>query len=363
MSSRAVSFPALAGLAICALGCNPNVTVGQESPTFGTGTGTEGSGSGTAGSDPDTGGGSNSDTGGGSNSDTSGGSNSDTGGGSNSDTGGASTTADTDSGPKFDLPVPDSPGAGGAPCKKVDLLFMVDNSDSMQPKQSNLIANFPAFISGMQSALINVDSYHVGVVTSEPNEGNPEPCRQTGDLVTGTSGRDSSNQPCGPGATHTYAEGFRYMTEIDDLPATFSCAAQVGTAAPGHEAQAGAVIAALELARNEVGGCNESFSRSDALLVVVIITDEEDEYTRPHLDYRRWFDALVAAKSGIETNIAMLSILTYSTIGGSFGATLGPLTERFTHHKLADINGDYGPAFEDLLSVIATACEDFTPPQ
>ena len=68
---------------------------------------------------------------------------------------------DTDDGPAGG----DEAGAGG--CKKVDLLFVIDNSGSMEDEQANLIASFPAFIDGIRNQLADTEGYHVGVTTSD----------------------------------------------------------------------------------------------------------------------------------------------------------------------------------------------------
>src|SRR5687768_4092276 len=57
--------------------------------------------------------------------------------------------------------IPDSPKLEMG-CRKVDFLFVVDNSGSMAANQAQLLASFPGFIQGMQDALAGVvDSYHV----------------------------------------------------------------------------------------------------------------------------------------------------------------------------------------------------------
>src|SRR5688572_8631367 len=67
------------------------------------------------------------------------------------DTGGTTATLDTTSttGDKLDLPgsagtVADDGGRAG--CEKVDFLFVVDNSASMEDEQQNPVASFPGFI-------------------------------------------------------------------------------------------------------------------------------------------------------------------------------------------------------------------------
>ena len=48
--------------------------------------------------------------------------------------------------------------------KDVDILFMIDNSPSMSPKQAALAKNIPKFIEKIESFGVN---YHVGIITSD----------------------------------------------------------------------------------------------------------------------------------------------------------------------------------------------------
>lgn len=70
------------------------------------------------------------------------------------------------------------------------------------------LASFPGFITGIENSLENVDSYHVGVITSDNDSGNEPGCKSLGDLVTQTSGFNSSNMVCGP-----LSSGLRFATD------------------------------------------------------------------------------------------------------------------------------------------------------
>src|SRR5690606_38029790 len=140
---------------------------------------------------------------------------------------------------------------GDESCAKVDLLFVIDNSGSMADEQAKLIANFPGFATEIQSALVDVESYHVGVAVTDPfnlpfpdgvNSDNPQ-CRTLGGLVT-----SNINGTCVP-----FAEGKRYMTQADDLAAKFACAANVGDTGSGLEQVAGSMLAAISPAINAPG--------------------------------------------------------------------------------------------------------------
>jgi hypothetical protein len=288
----------------------------------------------------------------------------------------AASTGEMD--PIFDVgSMPDSAGQTGG-CQAVDFLFVVDDSGSMSDNQRNLIENFPIFIEGIQSTLGEVDSMHVGVVTSDDYVDNGSGCNTIGDLVIRTGGEDSSAASCGP-----YAEGHNYMTEADDLPEAFACAAMVGTEGSFQERPMEAMLRAIDGSDAGPGQCNEGFLRDDALLVVVIITDEADGPGDPEHDEHDypvspggpadWYDAVVAAKGGHPENAVVVSLVHY------FGGACPP-PNAFTDPAFFDgqnmvdfatyfedngfvrgICSDYGPVFDKAVDVVANACDNFIP--
>jgi hypothetical protein len=270
-------------------------------------------------------------------------------------------------------------GGSDAGCRAVDLLFVIDNSGSMEDEQANLISSFPGFIDAMKDQLSEDLGYHVGITTSDLYAGNVD-CPFEGALITQTAGGGASNAPCGP-----YASGARYMTESDDLAAKFSCAGQVGIEGDGDERPMQTMLAALA----NPGGCNDGFLRDDALLVVVIITDEEDDHEQVGCtgtvnvdpsdgsagEPDQWFDQLVAFKGGDERKVVVLSLVGPQGLaacpelqkceGGIVGAEVAgriiDFTERFTYGFVGPVCEPYGPFFSDAISSIVTACDDFTP--
>jgi hypothetical protein len=279
-------------------------------------------------------------------------------------------TADGD-GPRFDLGVqPDSAPPMEEGCTKVDFLFIIDNSGSMADDQDNLTANFPTFISGIQSALEQVDEYQVGVVTTDAYVYNSAGCNGLGGLVVQTGGSDSSNSVCGP-----YAAGNNYMTEADNLDVSFACAADVGTAGNGCERAMDAMTATVNKVHGGAGQCNEGFLRDDALLVLVIITDEyegagDPEFCNSAGDPMTWYNTVVAAKLGIPENAVALALINYA--GGSCppadivydGANIATFVNMFgANGFLGGIcEPDYGPVFMEAVGIIEDACNNFMPP-
>jgi hypothetical protein len=273
---------------------------------------------------------------------------------------------------------------GDDSCKKVDLLFVIDNSGSMADEQANLAASVPGFIAAMQQELAETEGYNIGVITTDLYIFDVT-CGPVsiGNLVTRTGGVDSSNQVCDP-----YASDLRFMTENDNLNNKFTCAARVGTSGDGDERPMEAMLTALTPPLAAAGGCNEGFLREDALLVVVIIADEEDDHeTETEAcdmtalpgspgDPGTWFDELVAVK-GEESKIVVLSLVGPDAEagemcpeldkcnGGIEGAEVAPrileFTRMFTYGFVGAVCEDYGPIFQESIAVIKTACEEFGP--
>lgn len=253
------------------------------------------------------------------------------------------------------------PGDGSVEprCTNIDFLFVVDNSGSMSDDQQNLIANFPIFVEGINYWIPSLDSYHLGVVTTDAYKWNQEGCQQLGSLVT-RIGNYSDTKVCGVGGFDPYYDGYRYMTNNDDLDDTFSCAANVGSSGSGSELQLLAAIQAAENYINAPGQCNEGFMRDDALFVLVLLTDEDDHSGSSPQEVYDHFLWLKGYEKGEENkSMVVLSIVDTEECGGWQDAAL---IEEFT--GLYGLNGfvgdicapSYEPFFKDAISVIFGAC-------
>lgn len=260
-----------------------------------------------------------------------------------------------------------SSGEPDTSCNAIDFLFVVDDSGSRAEEQAALIASFPAFIAGIEASLMQADSLHVGVVTTDAYVYNAPGCNVLGGLVTQTGGMSSSNMACGP-----YADGSNFMTEQDDLSTAFSCAAQVGTAGNGVERPMDAMREAIGPTLAMPGACNEGFLRDDALLVVVIITDEWDGPNDPEVPGSMgtpadWYDDVVAAKGGIPEHVVVLSLI--NDFGGPCppsssaydGVHIAAFTQMFGTQGIVGgiCEADWSPAFDQTLLAVQTACENF----
>jgi hypothetical protein len=267
--------------------------------------------------------------------------------------------------------IPDSPKLDMG-CRKVDFLFIVDNSGSMSAQQAQLLASFPGFITAMQDALDGVvDSYHVGVLTSDNYAGNAPGCTTIGDLVTQTSGFGAAGQVCTP-----FDEGGRFATEQDDLEEKFPCMAQVGTSGSPIEQPVTALIASFDPAKRGPGDCNEDFLRDDAILVVVIVTDDppydfDMDDAHPLTDTSTWYDDVIAGKNDDPEALVVIGFIPWGDTSCVFGGGLGSespnligFVDSFGKQgvKASICEPDFGPVFASTIETIVTTCENFDPP-
>ncbi|MEZ4366319.1 MAG: VWA domain-containing protein, partial [Kofleriaceae bacterium] len=181
------------------------------------------------------------------------------------DGGGAGAIDAGNAGPFFDADL--------GRCQQIDLLFVIDNSGSMQQEQANLAANFPGFIAVLEASGLD---YRVGVTTTGRDYAY-QLATPIGAIAMDQDGGDNGHllAPSGCGMTRPWIE------QADADPAgTFACLAAVGTSGPSDEMPLGALRDALE--DRMLDGSNAGFLRPDALLAVVILTDEDDcSYEQP----------------------------------------------------------------------------------
>lgn len=178
---------------------------------------------------------------------------------------------------------------------KIDILWVVDNSFSMDPLQQNLISNFEMFINNFQGkdfdyrmAVTTTDSYLSGAFYKN----NPSLARV----------RD--------GADGTYS-GFSFITPlIPNIVQNFMVNANQGVGGSGDERAFQSMLDTL------ASPLNADFRRPEAYFSVVILSDEDDftDYNRADLS---WIKGGVADHSytnpGLMTVDAVLEKLDLAT--------------------------------------------------
>ena len=305
----------------------------------------------------------------------------------------------TEDGTKYDI-IPEDTGETTLDegCGKIDFLFVIDNSASMEEEQESLIQSFPGFISEIQD-VTSAQDYHILVTTAEWGDfviGRcADKCQTSGDPTcfwdNSIECDDSAfinpdRWPCADslgvgvdtdfnGASCGLAGGHRYITDQQpDLTDAFECIARVGTNGAVYEFALDAQIFATSDGYNANDGCHPGFLRDDAVLVVTFVTDEAgNDWGGAAAAY----DALVAAKNGDPSAIVMLGLFGDSHLpnpvctssdqnmgGAQPGAHYQGYVESFGDrgHWCSVCEPEYSTCFHDAVSVIDTACEEFEPP-
>ena len=166
-------------------------------------------------------------------------------------------------------------GSGEArQCDKMDIVFVVDNSGSMQEEQSNLASNFPMFAQTIKAYTVS--------------NGQPLDFR----VALTTTGRDVDYQIDLGGGFGTLPQSEqgengefrnncnntkRWLEPTDaSMETVLACRANVGTSGPSIEMPL--LMSKWSLAER-AADTNTGFIRPDALLAIVMITDEDDAST------------------------------------------------------------------------------------
>ena len=158
----------------------------------------------------------------------------------------------------------DAPAAGPRP---LDLLFVIDDSNTMIEEQAELIADFGALLAELDRVAGGRPSLHVGVVSSDMGVG-PY-------LVPACTASDNGRlqvaariPDCAPPAGSFISDDNHAAT----LEETFACIASLGNGGCQFEHHLASMQAALDGTNPE----NEGFLRDGAVLGVVILADEAD---------------------------------------------------------------------------------------
>ena len=170
---------------------------------------------------------------------------------------------------------------------KVDVLFMLDNSVSTLDAIA-FPREFPGFLKALDDAAAagHPASYHFGVVTSDLGAGlNTANCKPGGDGARLQAGPNLLGNSPTPANCQSFSlgGGVRFLDYNQvagtnnimgglNVPDAFDCMAAVGDEGCGFEHQLESPYRALHDDIPE----NAGFLRDDALLVVVLVTDEDD---------------------------------------------------------------------------------------
>jgi hypothetical protein len=182
-------------------------------------------------------------------------------------TGGADGGGGTDSRPSSEFA--DAPPQ--EPCAQMDILFVIDDSGSMRHERDNLRQNFPAFVSAIDSFRNSAGEaldYRVAVTSTTVDYTYIDRRPIIGDVTVPVDGADGALlSDCGMSR--------RWLERGDaDLTNQFSCIADL----PAANGLLEMPLLATERAFGDRvdDGTNAGFLRDDALLAIVVLTDEDD---------------------------------------------------------------------------------------
>jgi len=131
------------------------------------------------------------------------------------------------------------------PKADVDILWVIDNSSSMESEQAAIAAGFDTFVAGLEET--NID-FHIGVTTTNMDLDNGERASLIGDPI--------------------------FLTRDDDYIALFEDRVTVGI--EGSDKEKGLQAALDALTEPRASGANSGFLRDDADLSIIYVSDEDD---------------------------------------------------------------------------------------
>jgi len=245
-------------------------------------------------------------------------------------------------------------------CTTLDILVVVDNSDTMAEEQAKLTQALPQFIASVQSQLPDVmGSIHVGVLATD------SPL-----FVTAT-----------PAATCTpYASGANWLAAGETLATELACATSLGVAGDPDERPMQMTIEALSPEQLGTEGFHDGFLREAGPLVIVLVTDEEDDL-EPETEWGSegdpadWVTAIAASKGGWVQDVVVLSLVGHDKPNacpeyqwnGVDGAELAPrlieFTESFPRHAVGDPCAmEYTTFLNAAAAQVVEACGNYVEP-
>lgn len=279
-------------------------------------------------------------------------------------TGGSGTTEATTNAADSGSSSAGSESSGGdvpvVPCTGIDLVFVVDDSEPMLEEQIRLRASALAFIQQLTSSIPTLaDGINIGVITTDDA------------LFV-----QANAEACGP-----YEGGNNWMLGSSTvLPTELECALNVGVAGSPNERPMDMLIESLSDENLTPGGFHAGFLREEALLVVVLVTNEEDDFEVETSwgsagDPATWVAAMAERKGGYAKNVVVLSLLGIEKPNacpefqwdGTEGAQLSPrlveLTESFPQGAVGDICAqEYATFLLGVVPGVVAACGNYSPP-
>ncbi|MBT7611041.1 MAG: VWA domain-containing protein [Bacteriovoracaceae bacterium] len=168
--------------------------------------------------------------------------------------------------------------------QKVDILWIIDNSGSMEGEQSDLASNFGTFINDF---LMQSIDFKMAITTTDSNIS-----------FSQYDGKDGQNACNNSYLTSSYA-----AANEEDFKDRFSNCINVGTDGSGTEK-------GLNGAERYLERHGATFLRPDAFLIIMILSDEEDKSSKSVQEYVNQYSSFKDENAGL---IKVYSIINSTT--------------------------------------------------
>lgn len=249
------------------------------------------------------------------------------------------------------------PDTEGQSCRLVDVVIAVDGSSSMGEELKAMRNDvFPAFATRLASISKGLDNFRVATLDACPNPANYH-----------TRGK--------AGACH-FSSGEPWIDSTSTaLNQEFSCVGDIYLAdkkcSGDNDDEQPASAAATSMEEPYLSGANAGFLRDDALLVVVAITDEDEQPTGSARTAQQVYQRLVNAKGGDVKQMVFLGIGAVKKCSGVYGTAypatkLKAITDLFIAQDRGVwwnlCAGHLEDGLDEAFQIIEQACEEFVPP-
>ena len=196
--------------------------------------------------------------------------------------------------------------------RKIDILWVIDNSGSMATSQANLASNFQSFISRFNQ--YNYD-FHMAVSTTDAWE------KEFYSTSTKARIRDGAVLVSGQSSTHS---GYYVIDKnTPNVSSVFETNIKQGTLGNGDER---AFESFYQTLGNESFNTSSGFRRPDAFLAIIIVSDEDDfsnsttnliedynsSYLYPISKYTDFLNSYTGGVAGTDYSVSSISTLNQS---------------------------------------------------
>ena len=212
--------------------------------------------------------------------------------------------------------------------KKLDIMWVIDNSGSMADEQASLGENFDSFI----TQFINKDvDFKMGITTTDTSSS-----KKKGKMVTGSDTKLTSAAAA--------ANPNQFMTDFKTL-------VNVGTSGSGYEK-------GLEATEGFMEKYADSFVRPDAYLAVVILSDEEDQSpktVKAYTDYLKSFKS----NAGLVKIYSIVNVNDVNTGGNTVGHVRYQQATEQTSGVMSNIMDDFADVLLEMGDSLIKLLDSF----